>query len=205
MIHDSVDKAEQYQSGLRLGSYGWQHTHWDKSFFPDDLPEDWRLGYYANEFSAVLVPQSYWQVDTGFDVENWQEDVAEDFRFYIEWPFNSVDGQSQSLCLQQCRSLGELLGGIIVNQSIELKTDMPVYYRYPQASLEHQIWTPENNNAQSGVAMLMLDGADLRTQRQWLEQFSISAESLHCVFLSDISLQMDSLHNMKTLIELLGL
>ena len=204
MIHDYTGKAEQSPRGLGLGSYGWQHAEWNGSFYPDDLPEDWQLGYYANQFSAVLVPQAYWQKDTGFDMQGWQDDVAEDFRFYIEWPFDSVDGKLQSLCLQQCQSLGQLLGGIIVNQDIELKTYLPVYYRHQQATSGQQIWTVENN-AQSGVALVMLAEQDLRTQRKWLEQFAVSTEHLHCVLLSDASPDIDSLGNLKTLIELLGL
>jgi len=204
MIHDSVHKAEQSPSRLGLGSYGWQHHHWDGMFYPDDLPADWWLGYYANEFSAVLVPQSDWQADTGFDMASWQDDVSEEFRFYIEWPFDDADGKSPQLCLQQCQSLGDLLGGIIVNQDMELTTDLPVYYRGQSAALEQQIWTPENN-APSGVALLMLAAGNLREQRKWLEQFAVSSEHLHCVLLADASIDINSLRDFKTLVELLGL
>lgn len=204
MIHDSTDKAEQ-SPGVCLGSYGWQHAHWDGVFYPDDLPEDWQLAYYSNEFSAVLVPRSYWETGTGFDVESWQEDVSDDFRFYIEWPFNHAEGEDASLCLEQCQGLGRLFGGIVVNQDFELITDLPVYYTgYQRGSLLQQVWTAEHHT-QSGVAFLKLTGADLRTQRKWLEQFAESTGSLRCILLSDAAIEIDSLRNMKTLIELLGL
>jgi len=56
-----------------------QHEGWQKQFFPDDLPEDWRFDYYANEFDSVffsradqessggaLIRQALMQADAGF-------------------------------------------------------------------------------------------------------------------------------------------
>ncbi len=34
---------------------GWDHPAWQGSFYPDDLPADWRLTYYANEVPGVLL------------------------------------------------------------------------------------------------------------------------------------------------------
>ena len=43
---------------LLLRARDWEHPAWNQEFYPDDLPEDWRLSYYANEFPVVLVPVS---------------------------------------------------------------------------------------------------------------------------------------------------
>lgn len=40
---------------LLIGSAGWQHPEWENSYYPEDLPPDWRLGYYANEFSLAVI------------------------------------------------------------------------------------------------------------------------------------------------------
>jgi len=151
----------------------------------------------------VLVPQGDWQAGSGFDMTGWQDDVAEHFRFYIEWPFASGDEKEQRLCLQQCQSLGALLGGIIVNQEGALTTDLPVDYRQ-QASPGQQIWTVDNHT-QSGLALVMLAQQDLRAQRQWLEHFAASSDDLHCLLVSDPSPEIEALRQLKTLIELLGL
>jgi len=73
MIHDNV---------IRVGACGWDQRHWQGNFFPDDLPDDWRLAYYANEFSAVLVPENEWCA-ADVDFEQWAEDVPDDFKFYL--------------------------------------------------------------------------------------------------------------------------
>lgn len=38
-----------------VGAAQWQVEQWQGSFYPDDLPTDWQLPYYANEFSTVLL------------------------------------------------------------------------------------------------------------------------------------------------------
>ncbi|RDH81365.1 MAG: hypothetical protein DIZ80_14840 [endosymbiont of Galathealinum brachiosum] len=73
MIHDKT---------IRVGACDWDHAHWQGSFYPDDLPVDWRLTYYANEYSAVLVPESKWRSKEA-DFEQWADDVPEGFRFYF--------------------------------------------------------------------------------------------------------------------------
>lgn len=52
---------------IEVGAMGWQC----RDFYPEDLPVEWQLDYYANHFSALLVPQYQWQ--------GWQEDDCEAF------------------------------------------------------------------------------------------------------------------------------
>lgn len=204
MIHDSDGKAEQSCYGLRLGARGWQHADWQQSFYPEDLPEDWQLGYYANEFSAVLVPRSYWLPETGFDIEEWLDHVSGHFRFYLEWPLAAVDSPGCSLFLEQCQALGSLLGGIIMPEGLVLEASLPVFYQSAANDLQQLLWTPEQQGM-SGIAFLSLAKQDLRTQRQWLESFAASGAELQAVLITDQSPAMESLHKLKTLIELLGL
>ena len=45
---------------MLLGTVGWDGPAWSDSYFPPDLPGDWRLAYYANDASCVLVPADQW-------------------------------------------------------------------------------------------------------------------------------------------------
>ena len=84
---------------INLGAFGWLHPHWINSYYPEDLPEDWRLGYYSNEFNTVLVPAVYWQ-DMRADVcEGWMDDVHQDFRFFVECNIRMFDDISPEFCL----------------------------------------------------------------------------------------------------------
>jgi hypothetical protein len=68
----------------QIGARGWDHAGWMGGFYPDDLPHDWRLGYYANEFSLVLVPAEQWCVASSSELEDWAEAVPGAFGFYLE-------------------------------------------------------------------------------------------------------------------------
>lgn len=47
---------------ILIGTAGWRHLQWgNEVFYPEDLPEDWYLSFYANEFSIALVPEKQWQ------------------------------------------------------------------------------------------------------------------------------------------------
>lgn len=51
-----------------IGSVGWRHRAWQDSYYPADLPPEWQLGYYANEFPVVLVPAAE-RLDEDCEVE----------------------------------------------------------------------------------------------------------------------------------------
>jgi hypothetical protein len=70
---------------------GW----WDLAdaalFYPDDLPADWRLTYFANAHAAVVVPWSSWSAAGPEAIAGWRDDVHDGFRFYLEQPPTAVD------------------------------------------------------------------------------------------------------------------
>lgn len=68
-----------------LAAAGWDHDRWQGVIYPDDLPSDWRLAYYANAFDAVLVPAAQWPAATGDELACWVADTPPAFRFYLDW------------------------------------------------------------------------------------------------------------------------
>ncbi len=40
---------------LQIGASGFNYPAWVGAFYPDDLPEEWAPGYYANEFRTVML------------------------------------------------------------------------------------------------------------------------------------------------------
>lgn len=69
---------------LRYGARGWEHPGWAGTFYPDDLPPQWRLAYYANEFATVLVPWERWIGAPAAELAGWVEETGERFRFLLE-------------------------------------------------------------------------------------------------------------------------
>lgn len=50
---------------------GWDPNTAATPWYPHDLPEDWRLGYFSNPFWAVLVPATQWRVAGPGIAETW--------------------------------------------------------------------------------------------------------------------------------------
>lgn len=90
---------------MYIASLGWDHTGWCGAFYPDDLPPEWRLAYYANEFRAVVVPAALWRAADTAMAAQWVADTAEGFRFLLE-----ADGTASPTVLLQ--TLGERFGGM---------------------------------------------------------------------------------------------
>lgn len=63
---------------------GWQHPSWDSAFYPDDMPDDWRLSYFANNYAGVLVPREDCEKLDVATVEAWLDELEGDFDFYLE-------------------------------------------------------------------------------------------------------------------------
>jgi hypothetical protein len=102
-----------------IGAYGWKHPAWNNDFYDEDLPEDWQLGFYANEFPVVYVPASDWLEQA--ELAEWEEEVTESFRFILDIPSEVINDTSQlSEALKKAHSLGDFCLGLVfhVNQDV---------------------------------------------------------------------------------------
>ena len=96
-----------------IGACGWKHPSWLNDFYSDDLPEDWQLGFYSNEFPVVYVPSTDWLDADDFD--DWVEDVADSFRFILEIPSSVLtDNDTFSSVLTKIKSLSEHCLGVVL-------------------------------------------------------------------------------------------
>jgi len=80
---DSRDGGGRAASGTAAG--------WTGGFYPEALPDDWRLGYYVNHLRAVLVPAETAARADEATVRAWAEDAYEEFRFVVEVPATLAD------------------------------------------------------------------------------------------------------------------
>jgi len=95
-----------------IGARGWLHRGWQGSFYPDDLPQAWRLAYYANEFSMVVIREQEWaQID---DISALREDCSQDFHFIVELPA-LAGGETSSSHINRIRQLDSQCAGVIIS------------------------------------------------------------------------------------------
>ena len=67
-----------------VGARGWQHPAWVSGYYPPDMPAEWRLAYYANDFTGVLIPATAWQDAPPAVWRTWHADTPPAFRFLLE-------------------------------------------------------------------------------------------------------------------------
>ncbi len=71
------------KDNIEIGALGWTHQAWDSAYYPEDLPEDWRLDYYSHHFQFVLMQAQEWMHCSESDIEQWLEDVKDSFEFFL--------------------------------------------------------------------------------------------------------------------------
>jgi hypothetical protein len=203
--------AEQ-RSVFHILPVGWDHPGWVGGFYPEDLPREWRLSYFSNEFPGVMISQQVWCVNDEDKLNAWHDDVGERFRFYLALN-QPLDVQH---CMQAIRCLTGNFGGFVVDVSVwddfSLRTDLKAlgancYLLFSKGmtvcNTDHRLLE------QSRIALLLStdDLLDLGSQRRFLEQLAgqIVPTSEIMVFLDGDPPAIHKLREFITLAQLLGL
>ena len=106
-----------------IGSCGWKHSSWLDDFYSEDLPEDWQLGFYSNEFPVVYVPMADWINED--DISEWAEDVADSFRFILEISADILNDESRfAIALDNAKELGDLCLGLVFQLNSTISNDI---------------------------------------------------------------------------------
>ena len=144
-----------------VAARGWSHPNWDGNFYPEDLPEDWQLSYYSNEFRAVMVPESVWAAAGALEVERWAEDTNKEFVFYLEVQDLLTDWVRLSNIV---KPLGDRLGGLLLRPR-ELDADLAMLASCldaAEAVAPVCLLLPENVElSETGIRLLMQHGVSL--------------------------------------------
>jgi hypothetical protein len=170
-------------SSLTLAGYGWTPSDWLTAFYPDDLPLDWQVSYYANEFDGVVLPAGGWG-QALLQARFWSEEVNKDFCFYLEITQDLLRVNhwcDVSLAIDEV--LSEKVGGLLVHG--DALPDLPASWlgKYPLHILQSGQWladAPEGSELQLGVltATQPLDPLVLRNVFEQLQQAHTCADVL---------------------------
>ncbi|PLY14828.1 MAG: hypothetical protein C0631_09960 [Sedimenticola sp.] len=167
-------------SDFVIGALGWDHAGWQGRYYPDDLPEEWRLSYYANDFAAVLLPWLFWADASQQRLAAWLDDVHARFRFFLE-----VREPERNLgeLKQRLSRLLPATGGLLFDPSCSadlvdrlldgVQNAPPCYFPVvpPEVGLAvGQCWGRATDAAESRIVLLdSASSADLRKMRGLLE------------------------------------
>ncbi len=79
-----LDEDHFMTKSVRVGAMDWRDPAWAGSFYPADMPEEWRLSFYASQFNCVFLKASEWRQAQPQELEQWGDDVHSQFVFLLE-------------------------------------------------------------------------------------------------------------------------
>lgn len=177
---------------------GWDPSPGDADFYPDDLPEDWRLTYFANALGAVALDADAWAHADAVRIAQWCRDVPASFAFYLRHDPCAV-AVSASAGIQA--GLGERFGGWILcpdhgGAGVLLQ---PAYVLVGSLSAAA-------GSRASALACAVPAGldTDLRAARRWLEGLAAAAQGRPALAVMG-GARFEDVRRWQSLVELLGL
>ena len=114
------------------GTSGFSYKEWKGSFYPDDLPAERMLAYYAERLPAVEINNTFYRMPKPALLESWAAEVSPEFRFVLKASqrithFKRLKETASEVeyFFGVASTLGERLGPVLVQLPPNLKRDLP--------------------------------------------------------------------------------
>ena len=122
------------QTALRLlaGTSGYSYKEWLGHFYPEKLPANEMLRYYAEHFTTVEINNTFYRMPPETMLAQWTQQVPEHFTFTLKAPkrithdrrLRDDDGYVGEF-LKRAQTLGPKLGIVLFQLPPYLKKDLP--------------------------------------------------------------------------------
>ncbi len=76
---DNADRKD-----IRVGTSGWHYAHWQGVFYPQDLPTNRWLAYYAGQFQTVEINNAFYQLPGEATLRDWYAATPPGFLFAVK-------------------------------------------------------------------------------------------------------------------------
>ncbi|MEW6764944.1 MAG: hypothetical protein AB1344_04025 [Pseudomonadota bacterium] len=180
---------------IALGAWGWRHSGWVGAFYPEELPEEWRLTFYANEYEVVGLRADDWLKPELDSLRGWVNDTREGFLFVLELPEALPADVDERLAILTPR-LGGLLAG--EGEPVGLDRFAPIW---PVSGAAHNLVEALEVD-RPPLALLEAGKLDLRAARLALESLGGRGDAI--ILLDDGPELLERLSALRTLRDLLG-
>ncbi len=114
------------------GTSGFSYKEWKGSFYPEDLPAEEMLRFYASRLPAVEINNTFYRMPKADLLASWAEQVPDGFRFVLKASqrithFKRLKDVSEEVgyFLRVAATLGDRLGPILFQLPPNLKKDLP--------------------------------------------------------------------------------
>ena len=115
---------------IRTGTSGFAYKEWKGAFYPEDLPADRFLEYYAARFRACEINNTFYRMPDPDVLRAWAADVPATFQFVLKASRQITHSKRLKDCAEpvavlaeRARTLGDQLGPILFQTPPNLKKD----------------------------------------------------------------------------------
>ncbi|HEX9705385.1 MAG TPA: DUF72 domain-containing protein [Gemmatimonadales bacterium] len=116
---------------VHIGTSGYAYKEWKGTFYPEDLPADGMLTYYAGHFDTVEINNTFYRMPTAKSVAAWAGAVPDGFTFVLKAPqrithfarLQNADDSVHYLCTTALQ-LGPRLGPLLFQLPPNFKKDV---------------------------------------------------------------------------------
>jgi uncharacterized protein YecE (DUF72 family) len=117
---------------LLAGTSGYSYKEWLGHFYPEKLPANAMLRYYAEHFATVEINNTFYRMPAETMLAHWSEEVPQQFTFTLKAPRRIThdnrlrDAESNvAEFLRRSEALGAKLGALLFQLPHYLKKDLP--------------------------------------------------------------------------------
>jgi uncharacterized protein YecE (DUF72 family) len=114
------------------GTSGYSYKEWKGTFYPEDLPADQMLRYYAERLSAVEINNTFYRMPKAGVLSRWAEQVPEGFLFALKASQQITHrkrlkdaADAVGYFFQVAVTLGDRMGPVLFQLPPNLKKDLP--------------------------------------------------------------------------------
>ena len=97
------------QQKIHIGACAWSYDDWREVFYPQHLPQNQWLEFYARHFSAVEVDSTFYHTPGAKAVAHWMEQTPGNFLFSFKMPRQITHELRLRDCKEQVRAFLESL------------------------------------------------------------------------------------------------
>ena len=167
------------------GTSGFSYKEWKGSFYPDDLPADGMLRFYASKLPAVEINNTFYRMPKAALLSAWAEQVPDGFRFVLKASQQITHrkrlkeaGEAVEYFFRIATTLGDRLGPALFQLPPNLKKDLPRLVDFlgqlPRGSrsafeFRHESWFDDEvfeALRSAGVALCIAEDEELATPLQ---------------------------------------
>lgn len=132
MLDECVILSPMPDPNFFVGTSGYAYKEWKGSFYPDDLPAKGFLKFYAEQFRAVEINNSFYRTPKPEVLKSWADEVPDGFVFVMKASqgithFKRLKdcGDSIAYLLKNFSALKKHLGPILFQLHPNMKKDAP--------------------------------------------------------------------------------